>query len=528
MATCEMDLDGVSLIDSAERKVKEKPQFHKLYFNSLVSVEIVSKSETPVTTTRFDVVIRDQEDNLVFKSNGLLHDHYMTSTEAELSEISNYKEKKIALLMDDVKVMRKRFISSNLVEMFNEDVKFFYRLPMMKKCTKKKNRLTMSMFYQAKEAKEEAKKDTCGICMEDIDPGLMFSACVYYGHRYCLTCVISHIEVKLLDGMKPNCPQPLCKCQLSMARCGEILTEKLSLMWKQRIREDSIPYSQRVYCPYQRCSYLMSKTELSSSSAEYGRRRCFKCGGDFCIHCKVPWHSKLTCTKYKRLHTQNDDAELKSLANLREWRQCSNCQHMIERSSGCDHMTCRCGNSFNYTRGANGISLTGHRAFITRYNNQFGYSLTGHREFSSRFQSEKDTEIWWEYSDEMGRLFKIDLEGSVYKCKHCEVEFVVYGDPPITRNLMFQYPPSLGKLYCITKCYNVVIDADIMEFTVNGRVDKSMHPVFCIGCGSHVGMYYEGADDTVMYNEGNFFINRFKLHGPPEGSDDENPSNQEE
>lgn len=174
--------------------------------------------------------------------------------------------------------------------------------------------------------------------MEDIDPSLMFSACVY-GHRYCLTCVKSHIEVKLLDGMKPNCPQPLCKCQLSMARCSEILNEKLSLMWKQRIREDSIPYSQRVYCPYQRCSYLMSKTELSSSSAEYGRRRCFKCGGDFCIHCKVPWHSKLTCTKYKRLHTQND--VLKSLANLREWRQCSNCQHMIERSSGCDHMTCR-------------------------------------------------------------------------------------------------------------------------------------------------------------------------------------------
>lgn len=40
--------------------------------------------------------------------------------------------------MDAVKVMRKRFISSNPVKMFNEDGKFFYRPSVMKRCTKKK------------------------------------------------------------------------------------------------------------------------------------------------------------------------------------------------------------------------------------------------------------------------------------------------------------------------------------------------------------------------------------------------------
>lgn len=104
MATCEMDLDGVSLIDSAERKVKEKPQFHKLYFNSLVSVEIVSKSETPVTTTRFDVVIRDHKDNLVFKSNGLLHDHYMTSTEAEVRALMRGLEEATKLGINHISI----------------------------------------------------------------------------------------------------------------------------------------------------------------------------------------------------------------------------------------------------------------------------------------------------------------------------------------------------------------------------------------------------------------------------------------
>ncbi|XP_010485250.1 PREDICTED: E3 ubiquitin-protein ligase dbl4-like [Camelina sativa] len=200
-------------------------------------------------------------------------------------------------------------------------------------------------------------EETCYICFDDIDAYLMFLACAQ-GHRFCLTCVKAHIEVKLRDRKIPTCPQYRCNSQLSIDVCGEILTEKQSLMWKLMIREVSMPHSQRVYCPYQKCSYLMSKTELSSSFAETGRRRCFSCGGDFCINCKVPWHSMLSCSFYKMLQIENDDAKLKSIANHKRWRQCDNCQHMVERSSGCDRITCRCGYSFSYTSGAKPIRLT--------------------------------------------------------------------------------------------------------------------------------------------------------------------------
>ncbi|KAL1208581.1 Protein yippee-like [Cardamine amara subsp. amara] len=122
----------------------------------------------------------------------------------------------------------------------------------------------------------------------------------------------------------------------------------------------------------------------------------------------------------------------------------------------------------------------------------------------------------------MGRLFMIDLEGSTYKCKHCKVEFVVYEDLPIKRHPFIEYPDSLGKLYFFMKCDNVVIENATVTLTINGKINNTMSPVFCIGCGSHVGFYYGGADDTVKYNEGNFYINRLKLLGPPEGSDNEN------
>ncbi|KAF2574544.1 hypothetical protein F2Q70_00005573 [Brassica cretica] len=122
-------------------------------------------------------------------------------------------------------------------------------------------------------------------------------------------------------------------------------------MWKQRIKENAIPVTERVYCPYVRCSALMSKTKISESAKSLqsaypasGVRRCVECRGLFCVDCKVPWHGKLSCTEYKKLHPNPpaDDVKLKSLANNKMWRQCGKCQHMIELTQGRNHITCRC------------------------------------------------------------------------------------------------------------------------------------------------------------------------------------------
>lgn len=206
-----------------------------------------------------------------------------------------------------------------------------------------------STFYSRHEA-NDSKKESCVICTDDdIDSELMFSVdkC---GHRFCLNCVEQHIAVKLVDGTIPNCLEHRCESELSIDRCGMILTHKLSLMWTQRVKENSTPLDERVYCPNQSCSYLMSKTELYASVDESGRlRRCFKCCRSFCLQCKVPWHSSLSCSDYEKLHPNpqnndedddDDDAKLTSLANREGWRQCGMCHYMVERSSGCFFMRC--------------------------------------------------------------------------------------------------------------------------------------------------------------------------------------------
>ncbi|XP_041994224.1 probable E3 ubiquitin-protein ligase RNF217, partial [Salvia splendens] len=84
-----------------------------------------------------------------------------------------------------------------------------------------------------------------------------------------------------------------------------------------------------------------------------GCRKCPHCGGLFCINCKVPWHSNMSCSDFKTGNpSSSNEKKLKSLATENLWRQCPKCSHMVSLSVGCYHIHCRCGHEFCYTCGA--------------------------------------------------------------------------------------------------------------------------------------------------------------------------------
>ncbi|KAG7564573.1 IBR domain [Arabidopsis suecica] len=212
------------------------------------------------------------------------------------------------------------------------------------------------------------RKTTCSICLDDdVDANQMFCVDICR-HQFCFECMKRHVEVRLLEGSVIRCPHYRCKSKLTFESCVNLLTPKLRKMWQQRIQDDSIPVTKRFYCPNPRCSALMSVNKLSKSVKEAGvrryffkynkearvRRHCLECGEPFCINCKAPWHSDLSCDDYKRLgpNPTNDDIKFKALANRNMWRQCGKCKNMIERSEGCIKVTCRCGHKFCYQCGA--------------------------------------------------------------------------------------------------------------------------------------------------------------------------------
>lgn len=192
----------------------------------------------------------------------------------------------------------------------------------------------------------EASVVRCTICLEYICKSDMFSVnkCL---HRYCHACMNKHVESKLLLGQLPECPHEKCRSKLDIKSCKTFLNKNLYNIMSFRIKEAAIPPADRVYCPYSKCSALMSKTELqhaaSTSSQETVKRICYKCHGIFCMNCKVPWHHKSKCYESIKYSTKQfvDEAILKSLATSNHWRQCVKCMHMIELAEGCHHIICR-------------------------------------------------------------------------------------------------------------------------------------------------------------------------------------------
>lgn len=75
---------------------------------------------------------------------------------------------------------------------------------------------------------------------------------------------------------------------------------------------------------------------------------CSKCEKVFCAKCMFPEHPGVC-----------DNNEVNFFENNLHYRQCRKCKNVIERSKGCNHMTCICKHEFCYLCGGD-WSYNGH------------------------------------------------------------------------------------------------------------------------------------------------------------------------
>ncbi|CAN8301138.1 unnamed protein product [Cochlearia groenlandica] len=352
---------------------------YRLYFKGVASQE--AETTNSDVAAGFGVAICDEGDNLLFDFKEPLIGPDMDGERAEIIALTRGlyqamnlgiqrlviyfdshrifelvrwklvpKQNKISMLMNDLQWIMQRFLFIQPLLVNGNDVKFVYKLAW--ESIESRGDPSQATFV---------RKENCLICYNDTEAELMFSVGDKCNHRFCLQCVIGHAEANLLLGKVPKCLNYGCKSDMVIDVCGKLLTPELSNVWRQRVIENAIPFTERVYCPYMKCSVLMSKTEVYESAKsltsmypeESEVSRCIECRGLFCVECKVPWHENMSCAEYKRLNPNPpmDDLKLKSLASDKMWRQCSKCQHMIELIHGCNHVTCRCEYEFCYSCG---------------------------------------------------------------------------------------------------------------------------------------------------------------------------------
>jgi hypothetical protein len=203
-------------------------------------------------------------------------------------------------------------------------------------------------------AEDQEAKEDCTICFEGktLSEMIVIPDCT---HIFCRSCIVQHSEVKVQSGQVPiRCPQVNCTQTLSLTLSKSILSTKWYELLNKRMIEANMPEAERVYCPYPKCSALMSRETLkannqrsassSSASSLVTSASCVECFRMFCVECRVPWHIAMTCQQYQQLppiFKDAQDANLYKLAENQKWQRCRKCRRMIELAEGCFHMTCR-------------------------------------------------------------------------------------------------------------------------------------------------------------------------------------------
>ncbi|KAH9097801.1 hypothetical protein Ae201684P_001276 [Aphanomyces euteiches] len=213
------------------------------------------------------------------------------------------------------------------------------------------------------DVKTERREDdeVCLICMDATGPlqnGVCYDTPDMYsvengwrlrcGHVLCIGCLRSWIRSKLDDHTRAiECVHPYCTRVVRPCHVARILEPTWTEQWSHLVTLASTEGSS-VYCPNPTCSELLQvPPERVPPLAT-----CPLCFTDLCVVCRALWHGLLDCETYKRRVVDEENSRLLGeTAQLHGWKACPACTIFVEKVSGCNHMSCRCGQEFCYNCG---------------------------------------------------------------------------------------------------------------------------------------------------------------------------------
>jgi len=204
--------------------------------------------------------------------------------------------------------------------------------------------------------------NVCGICFDSIpshDSSLSNPSppppppC---HHRFCHSCLSTWIKDRVESGQVSSmkCCADGCNRELSEQELTHLMDNVTAMRYRRYKRMQQLSTDPRVlFCPNAGCEVALFCMDGQNRPA----LKCPDCDGKWCFNCKTAWHPGQSCAEYKRsLYmegekkaleglVENERAFLEKMESM-EARQCAQCGSWVEKSEGCDKMTCRCGFQF--------------------------------------------------------------------------------------------------------------------------------------------------------------------------------------
>lgn len=166
---------------------------------------------------------------------------------------------------------------------------------------------------------------SCTACTEEQPTRTMYRAPC--SHHYCGDCVERMFRTAITEA--GSWPPKCCNQNFRSQDAVRLLSPNLraDIAAKREELEDTHP----VFCHSERCSAYIgpSRRDRVENTA-----RCTKCQQKTCMSCGKKAHANShRCSKDKGTE------QVRDLAKKEGWMKCSRCKRIIERKSGCNHLT---------------------------------------------------------------------------------------------------------------------------------------------------------------------------------------------
>ncbi|KAK0463840.1 uncharacterized protein EV420DRAFT_1264092 [Desarmillaria tabescens] len=181
---------------------------------------------------------------------------------------------------------------------------------------------------------------TCPICYDDVSTPFQLVC----EHVYCTGCIrhflTSAAETRIFPlvcmGDESKCGTPISIPVIQKFLPQAAFNRLLETVFTTHV--DRHPQEFR-YCKTPDCTQIYRRSEAMSVL------RCPSCFSEICSSCGEDSHERLSCED-ARIHNNPAEQERMSEAWLlqqRSIKKCPTCSRLLEKTEGCNHMTCPCG-----------------------------------------------------------------------------------------------------------------------------------------------------------------------------------------
>ena len=181
----------------------------------------------------------------------------------------------------------------------------------------------------------------CPICLSEVEDGYSLEGC---SHLFCKACLLEQLEASMrnFDAFPIICSHIDCGAPIVVADMRALLSqEKLDELFRASLSSFVTTSDGKFrFCSTPDCPSIYRVAGPLDSGVPFF---CGACNSKTCTRCHLEYHRYITCERYK-LFKEDPDMSLKDWAKGKNVKECPCCKSTIEKSEGCNHLLCRCGN----------------------------------------------------------------------------------------------------------------------------------------------------------------------------------------